>query len=70
MQGLDYEIFTETLEFDYDTVAQRIRELAFLNKGIRITLTDKRETEKTEVFHYEGGLIEFAKSENDEANKL
>lgn len=57
----DYEIFTETLEFDYDTVAQRIRELAFLNKGIRIALTDKREEEKTEVFHYEGGLIEFVK---------
>jgi DNA gyrase subunit B len=57
----DYQIFEETLEFDYDTIAQRIRELAFLNKGIRITLTDEREEKKTEVFHYEGGLIEFAK---------
>lgn len=55
----DYEIF-EILEFDYDTIAQRVRELAFLNKGVRIELTDERE-EKNEIFHYEGGLVEFAK---------
>lgn len=55
----DYEIF-ETLEYDYDTLVQRVRELAFLNKGIKIVITDERNGKK-EVFHYEGGLIEFVK---------
>ena len=54
----DYEIFEET-EYDYDTLAQRLRELAFLNRGIRITLTDEREGGKSEVFIYEGGIKSF-----------
>jgi len=53
----DHEIFEE-LEFDYDTLAQRLRELAFLNKGIRITLNDERVT-KEEDFYYEGGIKSF-----------
>ena len=53
----DHEIFEE-LEFDYDTLAQRLRELAFLNKGIRITLNDERVT-KEEEFYYEGGIKSF-----------
>jgi DNA gyrase subunit B len=54
----DYQIFEE-LEYDYDTLAQRLRELAFLNKGIRITLTDEREGGKSEEFLYEGGIRSF-----------
>jgi DNA gyrase subunit B len=53
----DNEIF-EVHEYNYDTLANRFREMAFLNKGLRISLLDER-TEKTEVFHYEGGLAEF-----------
>jgi DNA gyrase subunit B len=54
----DYQIFEE-LEYDYDTLAQRLRELAFLNKGIRITLEDEREGGKKEEFFYEGGIKSF-----------
>ena len=54
----DPEIFTETVEFDYDTLVGRIRELAFLNKGILISLTDKR-TGMGETFKYDGGIMEF-----------
>ena len=54
----DPEIFTETTEFDYDTLCDRIRELAFLNKGIRITLTDER-SGRSDDFKYDGGIIEF-----------
>ena len=54
----DYQIFDE-LEYDYDTLSQRLRELAFLNKGIRITLEDEREGGKKEEFYYEGGIKSF-----------
>jgi len=60
----DPEIFTDNLEYSYDTLARRLRELAFLNKGITLTLTDERTTDEegnhpTETFHSETGLKEF-----------
>ncbi|MGL4624391.1 MAG: DNA topoisomerase (ATP-hydrolyzing) subunit B [Culicoidibacterales bacterium] len=54
----DGSIFTETTVYEYDTLRNRTRELAFLNKGLKITLTDLR-TEKTETFYYEGGIKEY-----------
>jgi DNA gyrase subunit B len=60
----DSQIFQQSLEYNYDTLASRLRELSFLNKGITITLTDKRHTEEngefvTESFHSDEGLKEF-----------
>ena len=62
----DETIFTQTTEFSYETLANRMRELSFLNKGIRISLTDKREKDDkdqflSEVFYSEEGLKEFIK---------
>jgi DNA gyrase subunit B len=62
----DAEIFTQTTEYKFDTLAARLRELAYLNKGIRLTLTDEREKTDSgeffaETFYSEGGLREFVK---------
>ena len=55
----DAEIFDETV-YDYDTLKRRLREMAFLNKGLKISLEDKREgKKKKDNFHYEGGIKEF-----------
>ena len=57
----DAEIFEEVL-YKYETLEYRLRELAFLNRGISITLEDKREgQEKSKLFYYTGGIIEFVK---------
>lgn len=58
----DPEIF-ETVEFSYDVLAQRLRELAFLNKGLQITITDER-VPKTQVFLYKGGIVSFVEHLN------
>ena len=58
----DPEIFRETTIYDYEILKQRVRELAFLNKGLRIILIDDREIEpKKETFVYEGGISEYVK---------
>ncbi len=66
----DPEIFDDTV-YDYGTLQHRLREMAFLNKGVKITLADEREGKKQkEVFHYEGGLKEFVKHLNTNKNVL
>mgnify|MGYP005794810003 FL=1 len=55
----DPTIFKETTEYDYDTLSNRLRELAFLNKGLRIILIDERGDGKKETFCYNGGIIEY-----------
>lgn len=62
----DPEIFTETLVYDYETLASRFREMAFLNKGLKIILEDKRELDeegnpKSDFFQYAGGIQDFVK---------
>ncbi len=59
----DHEIFTECKGFSYDTLVNRIRELAFLNAGLKIILTDEQNN-KTEEFFYEGGISSFVKHVN------
>ncbi|WP_165172139.1 DNA topoisomerase (ATP-hydrolyzing) subunit B [Adlercreutzia sp. ZJ242] len=66
----DPEIFTETTVYDYDTLANRFREMAFLNKGLKIILHDERVTDaegnpRTEVFQAQGGIVDFVKYLNE-----
>lgn len=60
----DPEIFTETLEYEFDTLATRLRELAFLNKGLKISIEDKREEKRLKEYHYEGGIISYVEHLN------
>jgi DNA gyrase subunit B len=62
----DPTIFTQTVEYSYETLSNRMRELSYLNKGVKLTITDKRQKEEdgsfvSEVFHSEEGLKEFIK---------
>ena len=62
----DGEIFTETIVFDFDKLAKRIQELAFLNRGLRISITDKREgIEQEQHYHYEGGISSYVEFINE-----
>ena len=65
----DDTIFTET-EYSYDTLRLRIRELAFLNKGITISLTDERAEDKSETFHFAGGIIEYVEFMDKDKDKI
>lgn len=65
----DATIFTET-EYSYDTLRLRIRELAFLNKGISISLTDERAEDKSETFHFAGGIIEYVEFMDKDKDKI
>ena len=66
----DAEIFQETTEFDYDILKTRIRELAFLNKGIKIELIDERNNNKRELFQYDGGINSFVEYLNKNRETL
>lgn len=66
----DPEVFTETLVYDYSTLAQRFREMAFLNKGLHIELTDERDLDgsgkpKSETFQFAGGIVDFVNYINE-----
>ena len=65
----DPTIFEETTVFDYDTLKQRIRELAFLNRGLTIKLADER-TDTEDTFMYEGGISEYVKMINKSRNPI
>ena len=60
----------ETTVYNWDTLYKRLQEMAFLNKGIRITLIDEREDEKKEIFHYNGGIIEYVQMLNKNKQPL
>lgn len=68
-------VIFETLEYKYDILSHRLRELAFLNKGLTLSLTDERDRDakgnvKTESYHSEGGLMEYVQYLDESKNKL
>jgi DNA gyrase subunit B len=67
----DAEIFTETIDFSYETLSQRFRELAFLNKGVKIIFIDLRKNKlQNKEFFYEGGISSFVKYLSEGTNSL
>jgi DNA gyrase subunit B len=65
----DDEIFDE-LEFDYATLAERLRETAFLTRGLKIDLVDERGAGQSDTFHYEGGIVDFVAHLNENKDAL
>lgn len=67
----DPTIFTESVDFKYDILKERVRELAFLNRGLRLTLEDRRdEREARDTFYYEGGIKSFVEYMNEDKEVL
>ncbi|MBM7700741.1 DNA topoisomerase (ATP-hydrolyzing) subunit B [Kurthia huakuii] len=67
----DPEIFKETTEYEYDILAHRVRELAYLNRGIRISIVDEREgQERRSDYHYEGGIKSYVEHINEKKEPL
>ncbi|MEW9031358.1 MAG: DNA topoisomerase (ATP-hydrolyzing) subunit B [Planifilum fimeticola] len=66
----DPEIFTETTEYDYEVLQNRLRELAFLNRGVYISLTDERGEGKSQEYKYDGGIISFVEHLNRNRDTL
>ncbi|WNZ89313.1 DNA topoisomerase (ATP-hydrolyzing) subunit B [Streptococcus iniae] len=67
----DPEIFTETVVFDFDKLAKRIQELAFLNRGLKISIADKRkDIEQEKNFHYEGGIASYVEYLNEKKDVI
>ena len=66
----DPEIFTDTTVYDYEVLKTRTRELAFLNRGLKISLYDEREDNKKDSFCYEGGITEYVKMINESKNPI
>ena len=66
----DPEIFTDTTVYDYEVLKTRTRELAFLNRGLKISLYDEREDNKKDSFCYEGGITEYVKMINENKNPI
>jgi DNA gyrase subunit B len=61
----DPEVFTETQEYSFDTISRRFRESAFLNKGLKISLKDEREEDRSVTYQYEGGIRDFVEHINE-----
>ena len=67
----DPEIFTETTEFDFAKLDKRIQELAFLNRGLQLSIVDKREgLEQTKDYHYEGGIASYVEFLNENKDSI
>ncbi|HWO48134.1 MAG TPA: toprim domain-containing protein, partial [Solirubrobacterales bacterium] len=66
----DDEIFLDELEFDYQTLAERLRETAFLTRGLKIELIDERSAGQSDTFHYEGGIVDFVAHLNENKDPL
>jgi DNA gyrase subunit B len=66
----DDEIFLDELEYDYATLAERLRETAFLTRGLKIELIDERGAGQRDTFHYEGGIVDFVAHLNENKDAL